>query len=122
MAMAAGLATLSRLDDSVYEGIETSSAALERGLRRAAADAGAATTLNRVGSMLTLFHSPETVTDYDSALRCDTDRFATWWCGMLDRGVFLPPSQFEALFVGAAHSAADIDQTVVAAKEVLAGM
>ena len=122
VAMAAGLATLSRLDDAVYDDIESSSAALERGLRQAAADAGVETTLNRVGSMLTLFHSPETVTDYDSAMRCDTERFATWWRGMLERGVFLPPSQFEALFVGAAHSAADIEQTVQAARDVLGGM
>jgi len=122
VAMAAGSATLAQLDGALYDDLETASAALEQGLLQAASEAGVAATVNRVGSMLTLFHSPERVTDYDSATRCDTDRFATWWRGMLERGVFLPPSQFEALFVGAAHSAADIDRTLEAAREVLGGM
>jgi len=122
VAMAAGLTTLSRLDDDVYAGIEATSDALQRGLLAAASDAGVEATVNRVGSMLTLFHSPDPVTDYDSAMRCDTGRFATWWRGMLEWGIFLPPSQFEALFVSAAHSSADIDRTVEAARAVLAGL
>ena len=120
LAMAAGLATLERLDERIYAGLEESSGALENGLRAAAEGAGLVTSINRVGSMLTLFHSAETVTDYASATTCDTDRFARWWRGMLGRGIFLPPSQFEALFVSTAHSTEDIDRTVAAARAVLA--
>ena len=120
LAMAAGLATLERLDERIYAGLEESSGALQGGLQAAAEAAGLVTSVNRVGSMLTLFHSEATVTDYASATTCDTDRFGRWWQGMLGRGIFLPPSQFEALFVSAAHSNEDIDRTVSAAREVLA--
>ena len=120
LAMAAGLATLRLLDDGVFAGLEETAGDLETGLLDASVAAGLPTSVNRVGAMLTLFHSPDPVTDYASATRCDTDRFGRWWRGMLQRGIFLPPSQFEALFVSAAHTAADIDQTLSAAREVLA--
>ncbi len=119
VAMAAGLATLEQADDEVYRVAEERSTALETGLREAIAAAGLDAGINRVGSMLTLFFTDQPVTDYASATTCDTDRFATWWRGMLGHGLFLPPSQFEALFVSAAHSAADIDRTVAAARTVL---
>ncbi len=119
VAMAAGLATLEQCGDEVYRVAEERSAALEAGLREAIAEVGIDAGLNRVGSMMTLFFTDAPVTDYASAKRCDTERFATWWRGMLDCGVFLPPSQFEALFVSAAHSAADIDRTLAAARQVL---
>jgi glutamate-1-semialdehyde 2,1-aminomutase len=73
----------------------------------------------RVGSRLTLFFCPGPVTDYESAKRADTTRFGGFFRRMRDRGVFLPPSQFEAMFVSLAHSDEDIDLVVAAAKEAL---
>ena len=70
--------------------------------------------------MMTLFFSDRPVTDWDTAARCDTKRYARYFWGMIERGVYLPCSQFEALFVSTAHSEADIDATVAAAGEVLA--
>ncbi len=122
VAMAAGLATLELATEGVYRVLEERSAALEAGLRDAVADAGIDATLNRVGAMLTLFFTDQVVSDYAGAMACDTARFGRYWKGMLDHGVFLPPSQFEALFVSAAHSAADIDRTIAAARDVLASL
>ena len=70
--------------------------------------------------MMTLFFSPQPVTDWDSAARCDTKRFARYFWGMIERGVYLPCSQYEALFISAAHTEADIDTTIAAACESLA--
>jgi len=123
LATAAGLATLGLLKGAgVYEKLEVLSAALERGLVAAAAGAGVPVTVQRVGSMLTLFFTADPVTDWDSAARSDRERFAAFHRGMLGRGIYLPPSQFEAWFVSLAHSADDIDRTVAAAREVLAEM
>jgi glutamate-1-semialdehyde 2,1-aminomutase len=121
LATAAGCAMLRALrDDPPYERLEGLSARLESGLRQAAASTGAAHQFARVGSMMTLFFAHEPVTDWRSASRCDTKTFAHWFWGMLERGVYLPCSQYEALFVSAAHSEADIDATIVAAGEALA--
>jgi glutamate-1-semialdehyde 2,1-aminomutase len=76
----------------------------------------------RSGSLLTLFFSHEPVTDYAAAKKCDTRRFAEFFRGMLDRGVFLAPSQFEALFVSAAHTDEDVDRTLAACSESLAAV
>ena len=119
VAMAAGLATLGQLDEALYEVLDARSAALEAGLRGAAEAAGIPATTNRAGSMLTLFFTDAQVADYAGATSCDTDRFAAWWRGMADRGVFLPPSQFEALFVSAAHGDGEIAETISAASEVM---
>ena len=73
----------------------------------------------RVGSMMTLFFNPDPVTDWDVASRCDRQRFAKYFWGLIDRGVYMPCSQFEALFVSAAHTEADIDATIAAAREML---
>ena len=70
--------------------------------------------------MMTLFFHPGPVTDWQSASRCDTRRFAQYFWGLLDRGVYMPCSQYEALFVSTAHTEADIDATIAAAREVLA--
>jgi glutamate-1-semialdehyde 2,1-aminomutase len=121
LATAAGCAMLRALrDDPPYERLERLSARLEQGLREAAAAAGLEYQLARVGSMLTLFFAPEPVTDWPSASRCDTSRFGRYFWATLDRGVYLPCSQFEALFVSAAHSNADIDATIDAARSALA--
>ena len=120
LATAAGCAMLRALrDDPPYERLERLTARLERGLREAASAAAAAHQLARVGSMLTLFFAAEPVTDWPSASRCDTARFARWFWGMLERGVYLPCSQFEAMFVSAAHTDSEIDATIAAAREAL---
>jgi glutamate-1-semialdehyde 2,1-aminomutase len=123
LATAAGCATLRSLrDDPPYERLEQLSDRLERGLHGAMAEAGRAHQLTRVGSMMTLFFNAEPVRDWDTASRCDTAQFARYFWGMLDRGVYLPCSQYEALFVSAAHSDADIDATIAAARKVAAAL
>lgn len=121
LATAAGATTLRTLrDDPPYDKLESLSERLASGLKEAAESAGVPHTLARVGSMLTLFFSGEPVTSWSSAAKCDTDRFAKFFWGMMDRGIYLPCSQYEALFVSAAHTEADIDNTIAAAREVLA--
>jgi glutamate-1-semialdehyde 2,1-aminomutase len=88
---------------------------LESGLRDAATQADVPFQLARVGSMMTLFFSATPVVDWPSASRADTARFARYFWGMLERGVYLPCSQYEALFISAAHTEADIDNTIAAA-------
>ncbi|HEY4232264.1 MAG TPA: glutamate-1-semialdehyde 2,1-aminomutase [Lacipirellulaceae bacterium] len=120
IATAAGIATLCALrDDPPYERLEQSSARLEAGLRAAATAAGMAHQFARVGSMMTVFFAEAPVTDWTTASRSNTVRFAKYFWAMLDRGVYLPCSQFEALFVSAAHTEADIDATIAAAREAL---
>ena len=121
LAVAAGLATLRALaDPAVYARLEALGAQLERGLRDAAAKAGVPLAVNRVGSMLTAFFAEGPVTDYASARRADTQRYARYFHAMLERGVFLAPSQFEAAFVSLAHQPADLDAAAAAAREAIA--
>jgi len=120
LAMAAGLSTVKMLRDSPpYDRLETLSARLEDGLRRAATDAKIPHVVQRVGSMLTLFFNPNPVENYEDAKRSDTALFGRFFWEMLARGVYLPCSQFEAAFVSAAHTDADIDHTVEAARDAL---
>jgi glutamate-1-semialdehyde 2,1-aminomutase len=120
IAMASGLATLQQLQQAdPYEQLENLAAQLEQGFLKAAADADVPVQVNRVGSMLTLFFNEHPVTDLQTATASDTDRFARWFHAMLDRGVYLPCSQFEALFVSAAHTPEMIDQTIAAASEAM---
>ncbi len=119
LAVAAGLATLRALTDpGVYPRLEALGARLEAGLQTAAREAGVPLVVNRVGSMLTPFFTDRPVTDYASAKRSDTVRYAKFFHGMLSRGVFLAASQFEAAFISLAHSEADIDSAGRAAGEV----
>jgi glutamate-1-semialdehyde 2,1-aminomutase len=121
LATAAGTATLRELRDRPpYERLETLSARLAAGLDEAATAAGVPHTVARVGSMMTLFFNGEPVVDWPTAAKCDTKAFARYFWGLLERGVYMPCSQYEALFVSAAHSDADIDETIDAAREVLA--
>lgn len=121
LATAAGIATLAELrDHPPYARLEQLSARLADGLQAAARAAGVPHTLARVGSMLTLFFNPAPVTDWDVAAKSDTARFARYFWGLIDRGVYMPCSQYEALFVSAAHTEADIDATIAAAKEAMA--
>jgi glutamate-1-semialdehyde 2,1-aminomutase len=120
LAMAAGLATVGMLrDQPPYERLEAISARLEDGLRRAASDAKVPHVVQRVGSMLTLFFNQGSVHDYEDAKRSDTALFGRFFWEMLARGVYLPCSQFEAAFVSAAHTDADIDHTIDAARDAL---
>lgn len=120
IAMASGLATLKQLQQTdPYEQLENLAAQLEQGFLKAAADADVPVQVNRVGSMLTLFFTEYPVTDLQTATASDTDRFAEWFHAMLDCGVYLPCSQFEALFVSAAHTSEMVEQTIAAASEAM---
>ncbi len=120
LAMAAGIATLRELKKNPpYANLEALSKKLCDGLNAAAIDAKVPHQLNRVGSMWTLFFTRDPVNDYESARKCDTARFGKFFWAMIDRGVYLPCSQFEAAFVSAAHTEEQIDQTIAAARETL---
>jgi len=120
MAMAAGKATLSQLDAAAYQRLEETSARLAEGLADAAREAGVPVQVNRVGSMFTVFFSPDPVFDAKSARTCDTKRFGRFFHAMLEGGVYLPPSQFESAFVSVVHSADDVEQTLAAASRAFA--
>jgi glutamate-1-semialdehyde 2,1-aminomutase len=122
LAMTAGLETLTILqeDAGAYERLEALSRRLADGVQRNIASLGLPLTQNRVGSMSTLFFAGEPVTDYASAVKADTKRFGAYFRAMLERGIYLAPSQFEAGFVSLAHTEADIERTVQANKEALA--
>jgi glutamate-1-semialdehyde 2,1-aminomutase len=120
LAMRAGIETLDLLaQPGVYGRLEHSAARLEAGLAAAVRGAGVAACINRVGSMLTLFFAPPPVVDFATAKRADTRRFAAFFHGMLERGTYLPPSQFEAWFVSLAHGEAEIAETIAAAEGAL---
>lgn len=117
LAMAAGLAQLRYLHDNpqIYDKLEENGAYLENGLKEAAKAAGADTCVNRVGSMLSVFFTKEKVTDFDTACSSDAEKFKTYFNAMLNKGIYLAPSQFEAVFLSAAHTKADLDKTIGAA-------
>jgi glutamate-1-semialdehyde 2,1-aminomutase len=120
LAMSAGIATLKELSKpGLYERIDTLAKKLVAGLKSGLAKAGMVAQVNSVGSLSTIFFVPQPVTNYSSAKASDTKMYARFFREMLDRGIFLAPSQFEAAFVSAAHTEADIDKTVSAAQEVL---
>jgi glutamate-1-semialdehyde 2,1-aminomutase len=120
LAMAAGCAMLKQLRDSkeeIYPRLEKLSGQLVEGVAAAAADAGVALCHNRVGSMFTWFFTKGPVTDWDSASKSDTEAFGKFFRSMLDTGVYLPPSQYEAAFLGATHTEEDVQRTIAAAKQ-----
>jgi glutamate-1-semialdehyde 2,1-aminomutase len=120
VAMAAGIATLEALRaPGTYQALETMGARLADGLIAAAAEAGLAAQINRVGSMLTGFFTATPVTDYATAKTADAARYGTFFRAMLERGVSLAPSQFEAAFLSLAHTTDDVDVTIAAAREAL---
>lgn len=120
LSMTAGLVTLRRLrDKSVYERLEKSTQKLCAALASAAQDAGITTVTNRVGSMWTSFFTGEPVVDWDSANKSDRQLYGKFFQAMLDEGVYLAPSQFEAAFVSLAHTDEIIDRTVAAAQKAL---
>jgi glutamate-1-semialdehyde 2,1-aminomutase len=120
LAMRAGLATLPKLEaPNFYDQLSRKSGRLGEGLREALQESGTTGHVSVAGSLLTLFFAPGAVLDYADAKKSDTARFGAFFNEMLARGVFLPPSQFEALFVSAAHTESDIERTIEAARESL---
>ena len=125
LAMAAGIATLKRLQEKkaeIYPQLEALSGKLVDGVAATAKDAKVPLTLNRAGSMFTWFFTSDPVTDWESAAKADTKAFGKFFRAMLDAGVYLPPSQFEAAFLGAAHTEDDISNTIAAAKHAFSAL
>jgi glutamate-1-semialdehyde 2,1-aminomutase len=120
LATAAGLATLSLLDERAYAKLGDLARKLAEGLEEAARGAGVEASGAARPGLLTLFFAPEPPRSYEDARACDTDAYAAFCCGMLDRGVYLPPSQFEVWFPSLAHTDAHVEQTLAAARAVLA--
>ncbi|HKD51753.1 MAG TPA: glutamate-1-semialdehyde 2,1-aminomutase [Candidatus Acidoferrum sp.] len=123
LAMRAGIAALKQLTKpGIYEQMEQLAQGLVIGLRAELAAAGIAAQINAVGSLATVFFAPGPVGNYSDAKRSDTKRYARFFREMLARGIFLAPSQFEAAFLSAAHTSADIDKTLAAARDALQSM
>jgi glutamate-1-semialdehyde 2,1-aminomutase len=125
LAMAAGIVTLRHLAHhrgEIYSQLEAVAGAVAGGVAQAAKEAGVPLTTNRVGSMFTWFFTTGPVGNFDQALESDTAAFAAFHHAMLDQGIWLPPSQFEAAFLGTAHTAADVDSTIAAARQAFAAM
>ena len=119
LAMTAGLWSLKRLTKHLYQHLTDLGAQLAGGLADAARGAGVAVQVNGLGSALTPFFTSNAVRNYQSALLADASRYAAFFKGMLARGIYPPPSQFEAWFLSGAHSARDVDKTIKAAREAM---
>jgi glutamate-1-semialdehyde 2,1-aminomutase len=122
VAVSAGLATLGLLAGSLYARLESLGKQLEDGLNEAIVAHGIAGCVQRVGSMITMFFTPGPVRSWAEARACDTRAFARWHAGMLQRGVYWPPAQYEAAFISGAHTERDVAATVTAATEALAAV
>lgn len=121
LAMTAGLWCLEELSPRLYKHLAKLGAQLAAGLADAARDAGVALQVNAFGSLVTPFFTDKPVRDYESAITADTAAYGAFFRGMLARGIYLPPSQFEAWFISGAHTSRDIDTTVAVARRVLKG-
>jgi glutamate-1-semialdehyde 2,1-aminomutase len=119
LTMVAGLATLAALSDDSYERLEATGAELEAGLREAIADSGRELSVARVGSLMTLFFLPDPPRNAEEALTADRDAYARFFNAMLDAGVLLPPSQFEAWFTSLAHGPSEVEATLTAVRGAL---
>ena len=123
--MAAGIAQLRHLRDKkgeIYPRLESLSAKLVEGVAASAKDSGIPLCFNRVGSMFTWFFTEGPVTDWDTASKSNTEAFGKFFRALLDSGVYLPPSQYEAAFLGATHSEDDVQRTIAAAKQAFAAV
>jgi glutamate-1-semialdehyde 2,1-aminomutase len=124
LAMAAGIATLTHLiehEGEVYPKLERTTREIAEGVAKLAQQAGVPLTTNRVGSMFTWFFTAGPVTDFASAAKSDSEAFARFHRRMMEAGVWLPPSQFEAAFVSTAHGPAEVEQVLEAARTALPG-
>ena len=122
LAMAAGIASLKALREKkseIYPQLESRAQRLVEGILSAAHKNGVKMTANRVGSMFTWFFADGAITDWTTASKADAKRFGRFHRAMLERGIYLPPSQFEAAFLSAAHEEADVEQTIAAASSAL---
>jgi glutamate-1-semialdehyde 2,1-aminomutase len=119
LAMTAGIWCLDRLKPKLYRNLAALGARLAAGLAEAARAAGVAVQVNRFGSVLTPFFSDRPVHDYQTATHANTERYAAFFRGMLARGVYPPPSQFEAWFLSSAHTVKDVDLTIAAARKAM---
>ena len=122
LATAAGLATLGLLAGDAYAQLDATTERLAAGLRAVAAEAGVPVQVSHRTGLLTVFFSEKPVRDYDDARACDIERYATFCRAMLERSVYLPPSQFEAWFPSLAHSGAHVERTLEAAAEAFAAL
>jgi glutamate-1-semialdehyde 2,1-aminomutase len=123
VAMSAGIETLDILKESkVYDELDRKASLLEKGISEAASTAGVNMQLPRQGSMFTIFFAEDVVTDYETATKADTELYARFFHHMLSQGVYLPPSQFEAAFVSAAHTDGDIQATIDAANKAFGSL
>ena len=122
VAVAAGLATLNELHAELYRTLEERAGQLESGIRENLQTLDMPCTYQRVGSMACLFFTDRTVRNFEDALTCDTEAFGQYYHSMLEQGIYLPPSQFEAFFISAAHSEEDIEKTIKANYEALNSM
>jgi glutamate-1-semialdehyde 2,1-aminomutase len=116
LAMTAGLWSLQQLKPALYEHLARLGKRLAAGLAEAARDEGVAVQINTFGSLLTPFFTDAPVRNYQSALKANTNQYARFFQGLIRRGVYPPPSQFEAWFLSAAHTAKDVDKTIAAAR------
>ncbi len=123
VAMTAGIATLKEIEKpGFYDALEEKSLHLADGLKKAAGKAGIPVFLDRVGSMMGMFFTEGPVTSFAQAKTCDLNRFSRYYNGMLENGIYLAPSQFEALFVSSAHNLEHLEETIRAAETVMAGL
>jgi glutamate-1-semialdehyde 2,1-aminomutase len=118
--MAAGIKTLKLLrEPEVFEKLEYRTQYLNEELKKASEEIGVPITINRAGSIMTLFFAEGPIKNYEDAKRSKTDLFAKYFQGMLEAGIYLPPSQFEAWFLSLAHTVDDLDRTIEAHRKVL---
>jgi glutamate-1-semialdehyde 2,1-aminomutase len=117
--MSAGIWSVKQLRPRLYSYLRALGSRLASGLAEAARDANVALQVNAVGSLLTPFFTRRPVRDFQSATSADTDRYAAFFRGMLARGIYPPPSQFEAWFLSAAHTVKDVERTIAAAREAM---
>ena len=120
LAVTAGIETLKIIrTPGVYDQLSDLGTMMAEGLRKAIVDAGVVACVNQIGSMFTLFFGVNHVKDYATATQCDTSAFAHFFQAMIKRGIYLPPSQFETAFISLTHSDAEIQATLLAARDVL---
>ena len=121
LAMSAGLVMLNELTErpEIYDHVENISAKLEDGIRHCAEKYNVTVQINRVGSMLSVFFTDKPVYDFSSATLSDTDKFSVWFNSMLSQGIYLAPSQYEAVFVSDAHTDEDIEKTIACAEKAM---
>ena len=123
LAVTAGSETLKLVKDSAaYARLGELGALMAEGLREAVRDSGVVACVNQLGSMFTVFFGVEAVHDYAGAIRSDTRLFARYFQGMIERGVYLPPSQFETAFISLAHGEAEVEETLAAARQVFSSL